>query len=62
MWFVTMMRLMWGIWNSPQCTRCGGDHSLSQCNWPVVEVKNTALPVCGGACNQGRGVCTCRKQ
>lgn len=25
MWFVTMWRLMWDIWNSPQCTRCDVD-------------------------------------
>ena len=34
-WFITL--LMWGMWTSPrkQCTRCGGDHSLSKCTWPL---------------------------
>jgi hypothetical protein len=27
--------LMWGILTVPQCTRCGGDHSLSKCPWPA---------------------------
>lgn len=22
---------------APQCTRCGGQHPLSQCRWPVVK-------------------------
>jgi hypothetical protein len=35
MWLMTLMRLMWDIWIVPQCTRCGGDHSLSKCPWPA---------------------------
>jgi hypothetical protein len=61
MWLITMMRLMWDICAVPQCTRCGGSHTLSQCRWPAVEIKDS-VPVCGGACNQGRSVCTCRKR
>jgi hypothetical protein len=42
---------------APECTRCGGDHPLSQCRWPAV-IKGA--PGCNGACNQGRSKCTCR--
>lgn len=32
------MWLWWLTWTStPQCTRCGGQHPLSQCRWPVVK-------------------------
>lgn len=37
MWIMTIYRLMWDILTTPQCTRCGGDHSLSKCTWPAVE-------------------------
>ena len=43
MWSVIIDLLLWDIWwlweTKPrrQCTRCGGDHSLSQCTWPAVE-------------------------
>jgi hypothetical protein len=57
MWFMTIWRLILGIWTTPQCTRCGGDHPLSQCRWPAV-IKGA--PGCNGACNQGRSKCTCR--
>jgi hypothetical protein len=31
--------LGWSLWLNPQCTRCGGDHALSQCRWPVASTK-----------------------
>jgi hypothetical protein len=37
MWLMTIYRLMWEMWAQPQCTRCGGQHTLSRCPWPVVE-------------------------
>ena len=35
MWYVTVWRLMWEMWTA-QCTRCGGNHALSRCTWPLV--------------------------
>lgn len=62
MWIMTIWRLWLEIWTSPpQCTRCGGAHTLSRCPWPAVEFK-ARTPGCGGACNQGRSKCTCRKR
>lgn len=38
MWLMTIWRLMWEMSvTQPQCTRCGGFHSLSRCNWPAIE-------------------------
>ena len=42
MWEMMLEVLLWDIWwlwatkPSKQCTRCGGDHSLSQCTWPAA--------------------------
>ena len=33
MWLMTIYRLMWEMWTA-QCTRCGGNHALSECTWP----------------------------
>lgn len=61
MWIVTIWRLWLDIWTA-QCTRCGGQHALSRCPWPAADHERVAAHGCGGACNQGRGTCTCRKQ
>lgn len=34
MWLMTIYQLMWEMWTSAQCTRCGGNHTLSKCTWP----------------------------
>jgi hypothetical protein len=61
MWLVTIYQLLWSMW-AAECTRCGGHHALSRCPWPAVEHERVAAQGCGGACNQGRSRCTCRKQ
>ena len=33
MWAMTIYRLMWEMWTA-ECTRCGGNHTLSRCTWP----------------------------
>jgi hypothetical protein len=32
---MTIYRLMWEMWTA-ECTRCGGNHALSKCNWPAA--------------------------
>jgi hypothetical protein len=54
--------LTWAKTPRAQCMGCGGKHSLSGCTQPVIDPKQTEVSGWGGAFDQGRRKCTCRKQ